>query len=222
MRRKSPAVSVFAAAAKPILAPLGCRQKGHSGLWLADQRFWLILVEFQPGSVGQGTHLTVGTHWPWYAQSTLCFDYGSRMTDFAAYRDDEQFAPVAQSLATRAAAEIAAIRAKFGTVSDIAHHLVATGGDGFWPLYHAAVGSALAGDTETAQGLFRRLAEKSASRDWEATLQSDASALARYLPDAAAFRAAAIELINRARALHGLPPDPACLRAMRFAGVTEK
>jgi hypothetical protein len=211
VRSRSPASRSFAAAAQPILAPLGCRQKGHSPVWIADQRFWLIHVEFAPGRFGQGAWLTVGTYWLWYVQSGLCFDYGERITDFAAYRDDEQFAPVARDLAARAAAAIAAIRAKFGSVSDIARHLVAAGGDGFWPLYHAAVASGLADDRETARGLFRRLAEKPAGRAWEATLQSDASALTRHLADPAEFRAAAIDVINRARALQGLPADPSCL-----------
>jgi hypothetical protein len=211
VRRKSPAARVIAAAAQPLLAPLGCRQKGHSLVWIADQRCFLIHLEFEPSAVGAPTCLTVGTYWLWYAQSALSFDYGTRLTDFAAYRDDAQFAPVAHDMAIRAAAEVAAIRAKFRSVSDIARHLAATGGDGSWPLYHAAVASALAGDSASAGGFFRRLAEKPANRAWEATLQADAKALAHYLPDAAAFRAAAIDVINRSRALQGLPADSDCL-----------
>lgn len=176
-------------------------------MWLADQRFWLVHVEFEPRRFGERTHLYVGAYWLWYVQSSLGFDYGTRLTDFPAYRDDEQFAPIAQDMAMRAAAEIAAMRAKFAAVSDIARHLAATGGDGLWPLYHAAMASGLAGDSEAAQAFFRRLAEKPASRAWEATLQADAGALARHLPDAAAFRAAALAVINRERALHGLAPD---------------
>ena len=205
MRSHGPASQLIAAAARPVLAPLGCRQKGHSRVWIADQRSWLIHLEFQPSRFGGQTCLTVGTYWLWYEQTTLSFDYGTRIADFAPYRDEAQFAPVAQDVATRAAAEIAAIRTKFGSVSDIARHLVATGGDGFWPLYHMAVASALAGDAATAQACFRRLDAKPVSRDWEAKLQSDASALSRWLPDVAAFRAAALAVINRARALQGLP-----------------
>jgi hypothetical protein len=211
VRRKSPAAAVIAAAAQPILAPLGCRQKGHSLVWIADQRFFLIHLEFAASGFGAPTCVTVGTYWLWYAQSALSFDYGTRLTEFAPFRDAEQFAPVARDMAMRAAAEIAAIRAKFRSVSDVARHLAEAGGDGYWPLYHTAVAAALAGHVAAAQNIFRRLAEKPASREWEATLQADASALARCLPDTAAFRAAAIDVINRSRALQGLRADSDCL-----------
>jgi hypothetical protein len=210
-RPQRPAARVIAAAAQPILAPLGCRQKGHSPLWIADQGFWLILAEFQPRAADEPSHLSVGAFWLWSVQSTLSFDYGRQFTDFAAYRDDGQFADVARDMARRAVGEIAAIRTQFAAMPDIARHLAAAGGDGFWPLYHAAVASGLAGDAETAQSFFRRLAEKPAGRAWEATLQADAGALARHLPDPAAFRAAAIGVINRARALHGLPAVSSCV-----------
>ena len=198
---------MIAAAATPLLAPLGCRQKGHSLVWIGDRRFWLLHVEFAPRSAGGPSQLYVGAYWLWYVQSSLGFDYGTRFADFPAYRDDAQFAPAARDMAARAAAEIEAMRAKFAAVPDIARHLAATGGDGVWPLYHAAVATALAGDATAAQDAFRRLAEKPARRDWEAKLQADAGALAGHLPDVAAFRAAASAVINRQRALQGLAPD---------------
>jgi hypothetical protein len=202
---------LIAAAARPVLEPLGCRQRGHSRVWIADRRFWLIVVDFRASRSGAETSLDVGAHWLWYAQGRWCFDYGRHVAAPAAYRDAAQFAPVAAALAARAGEEVKAIGRNFASVSDIARHLLANPDEAFWPLYHKAVVSGLAGDTGAAEQHFRRLADKQASRAWEAQLQSAAGALARHLPDGAAFRQAVAKVIARTRALQGLPPDPAYL-----------
>ena len=189
-----------AAAARPVLTPLGCHQKGHSRYWIADQRSWIVLVEFQPGSVAGGPYANVGAQFLWCAEGHLLFDYGRRISGFA---PDE--------LAREAAAEIVAIRQKFTSVADIARHFAATPSDEYWPLYHRAVATALAGEIDAAKSLFARLAAKSATRDWQAKLQADAASLARHLPNEAEFRAAVAAVIARARALLGLPADPSCL-----------
>lgn len=192
---------LIAEAAEAVLPPLGCRQKGRSPLWIADQGLWVILVDF-----GHSPVLTVGASFLWYVQSTWSFDHGTRIDDFAA---TEPFAPVAGAIARRAAEEVASLRAKFSSIAAIASVLVERAGDAPWPLYHAAVASGLAGDDATAARFFRRLDEKPASRDWEAELAAQASALAQSLGDEAAFRRAVGEIVARMRALHGLPAEHA-------------
>lgn len=184
-----------AAAADPVLAPLGCRQKGRSTLWVADQRFWVVLVDFQPGT------LTVGASFLWWVQSRWSFDDGVRVTD----------AGDAPSMARRAAEEVAALRARFASMAAIANLLVARAGEASWPLYHAAVASGLAGDGATARQMFERLLAKPATRDWETALAAQARALAQHLKSPAAFRAAVAEVVNRMRALQGLPREAECL-----------
>jgi hypothetical protein len=201
---------LFAAAARPLLEPLACRQKGLSRVFIADERYWLLIVELRPASLG-ALELAVGTHWLWYPQSRWCFDYGYKAGTAEPYRDAAQFTPVAEGLARRAAAEAAAVRAKFASVADIARHHAAAANDGWWPLYHRAVASGLAGDIEAAGQCFRRLGEKPATRDWETQLQSDAGGLAPLAGDRVAFRGAITTIVNRARALQGLPADPDCL-----------
>jgi hypothetical protein len=180
----------LAAAARPVLVPLGLKQKGHSRHWIADCGCWIVIVEFEPA----GFFAKVGAQFLWSADGHLLFDYGLRIGGLTV-----------EDLARRAGDEAAAIRQKFASVSDIARHFAASPSDEFWPLYHRAVATALAGEVDAALPLFARLAEKPAMRDWQQKLQADASGLARHLPDQAAFRAAIAAVIDRARALHGLP-----------------
>ena len=200
MRSRPPpdneAKRAVAAAVRPILAPLGLKQKGHSRHWIGDQRYWLALVEFEP----DGAHAKVGAQFLWSAESHLVFDHGRRIE-----------AATAEALARQAAGEIVTLRQTFASVADIARHFSEAADGGDWPLFHRAVATALAGDTTLARDLFARLAAKPAASDWQKKLHADASDLARHLPDAPAFRAAIAETINRARALHGLAADAGCL-----------
>jgi hypothetical protein len=187
-----------AAAAGPVLTPLGCRQKGHLPLWIADQRYWVILVDFQPKA------LTVGACFLWWVQSQWSFDDGVRVVDLGD----------AGAMAARAAEEVAAQRVRFASIGAIAAPLAARAGDASWPLYHAAIASGLAGDKFTALRLFERLLEKPATRDWEEALAAQARDLVHSLNGPFAFRTAVADVVARMRALQGLPRDPDCLPGM--------
>jgi hypothetical protein len=203
----------LANAAKAILSPLRCKRVGRSRLWIADQRFWVIVVGFEPSGFAKGSYLSVGANWLWYAQSHWSYDHGGRLTEFAPYEDSTQFAAAAAGLASRAAKEVRRLREKFASLSAIARHVVAESDAPGWPVYHAAVAAGLTGDVATSQRLFRRLMEWPTAADWEVELRANGSALAQTLPDLSSFRAAVLSIVEQSRALHRLPPDPACLDA---------
>jgi hypothetical protein len=204
--------SEFARAAKAILSPLGCKRVGRSRLWIADQRFWVIVVEFQPSGFSKGSYLNVAPMWLWDAKNHWSFDHGDiRIAGFTPSEDTTQFAAAAARLAIRAAEEIKTLRAKFASLSDVARHLVADSGATAWPLYHAAVAAGLTGDVATSQRLFHRLIGQPTTYDWEARLRANTAVLAENLPDLNAFRAAILAVIEQSRMLHRLPPDPTCL-----------
>lgn len=46
-----------------VLKPQGLFQKGNSRIWIDDNGWFLILVEFQPGSWAGGSYLNVGIHY---------------------------------------------------------------------------------------------------------------------------------------------------------------
>jgi hypothetical protein len=203
----------LASAAKSSLLPLGCKRIGRSRTWIADQRFWVIVIEFQPSGFSKGSYLNVGACWLWYTKNYWSFDHGGRVEPFTTFRDEDQFAAVAKKLAMRAAEEIRTLRKTFASLSDIARQITPAPNARAWPLYHAAVAAGLAGNIATSERLFKRLIEEPVNTEWEKKLQADSAELAQTLPDAARFRAAILTIIQQSRGLLGLPPDPNCLDA---------
>jgi len=206
---------VLAIAARRELAPLGCVRQGRSRIWIADQRFWAIMVEFQPSGYAKGSYLNVGAHWFWHAKDHWSFDYGNRVAGFTGFVDDEQFAAAAERLARGAAADVHALRSKFSSLGDVSRVLVpwADALATAWPDYHAAVAAGLNGDVANAARLFARLAAAPTVAAWHRDLQDRGAALATRLDDARAFRARVLAIVEEARALHRLAPDPNCLGA---------
>lgn len=76
-------------AAKEILKPCGLFQKGQSRLWVDDNGWFLILVEFQPSAWDKGTYLNVAIHYLWDKKDYLSFDYGHRVNEFVAFDGNE-------------------------------------------------------------------------------------------------------------------------------------
>jgi hypothetical protein len=190
---------------------VGCRRVGRSRLWIADQRFWVIVIEFQTSGFSKGSYLNVGAMWLWDAKSHWTFDHGHRIERFIRFQDTTQFAAAAESLAIRAAKEVKNLREKFASLSDVARHLVADSGTAGWPLYHAAVAAGLTGDVATSQRLFRHLIGQPTTDDWQVKLRANSVKLAQKLPELNTFRVAVLAVVERSRALHRLPSDPTCL-----------
>jgi len=161
----------LAAAARRILSPLGCEQLGRSRTWIADQRFWVIVIEFQPSSFSKGSYLNVGASWLWHVKNYWSFDHGSRVEGFKPFRDEHQFAIMAEELALRAAEEVEALRTRFASLPAIGHELTPKSDASAWPVYHAAVAAGLAGDVATARRLFDRLIQELSTAEWHQKLQ---------------------------------------------------
>lgn len=75
--------------ANATLKPNGLFQKGTSRVWIDDNGWYLIIVEFQPSAWSKGTYLNVGIHYLWDEQEYLSFDYGNRVAGFAAFDGNE-------------------------------------------------------------------------------------------------------------------------------------
>src|SRR5215469_1402855 len=94
-------------AAKRVLRPFGLIQKGRSHTWLADQGWWLAVIEFQPSGWSRGSYLNVGCMWLWNVKGHLSFDMGYRVNEFHPFESEQQFGPVAQRLVEQARDEVA-------------------------------------------------------------------------------------------------------------------
>jgi hypothetical protein len=123
MRAKAVIHSVLlASAAKRILLPAGLFQKGRSRTWLADQVWWMAVVEFQPSDWSQGSYLNVGCMWLWNTKQHISFDVGYRVNGFLPFENEEQFGPVADKLAVSALERVEEYRTLFRCIHDVSDY----------------------------------------------------------------------------------------------------
>jgi hypothetical protein len=168
-------------AARAALLPLGCSQIGRSRSWISDERFWVILIEFQPSGWSKGSYLNVGACWLWRVRKDFAFDCGYRIGDFIPFKTTEQFAPLIAGHAALAAREVCALRERFKTLTQVHRQLMSCISRGGWTLYHAAVASGLVGDVAEARRLFRDFEVWAGSPTWQTKLRSETALLASLL-----------------------------------------
>jgi hypothetical protein len=191
---------IIGTAAKQTLHPLGFFRKGRSRTWLADNGWWLVVVEFQPSGWDKGSYLNVGAHWLWSRSGHLSFDFGYRVGSFAAYETDEQFAGavglLAESAADRARELIKAFPDVGAAAAILTGQLAGLNAEqrGSWPALYAGIAAGLAGRTDDASRLL------GAVNDDRVRLQAEA--LAGHADDAAEFRrVVSTDMVNQRQAL---------------------
>lgn len=77
-------------AANSVLKPNGLFQKGSSRIWIDDNGWFLIIVEFQPSYWDKGSYLNVAVHYLWDDKDYLSYDYGHRVGSFVPFNGDEE------------------------------------------------------------------------------------------------------------------------------------
>ncbi|MGI5170014.1 hypothetical protein ACQEU3_37245 [Spirillospora sp. CA-253888] len=183
MGSASPASRSLLQPGRKTLRPLGLRQVGRSRTRTADHGWWLIVVEFQPSRWSQGSHLNVGTMWLWRDTSHLGFDHGHRVREHVGFRNEAQFAEVADRL-----------------TADLPSRPTV------WDRYHLGMASALTGRADRARSAFQRMREEPADgRPWLVELQDLATDLEGLVDDRAGFEAWASRTVASCRLRLGLP-----------------
>lgn len=64
--------------AKKRLSPYDIYQHGKSRIFLYDNGWWIIIIEFQPSSFSKGTYLNIGINFNFYPNDSFAFSYGHR------------------------------------------------------------------------------------------------------------------------------------------------
>jgi hypothetical protein len=211
---ESPHNRQIARAAREVLRPIGCFQKGRSRVWLDDHGWWVGVIEFQPSSWSKGSYLNVGACWLWTPKNFLSFDAGYRVDGFEEYKGDAQFENAASELADRAKTEVLALRERFPSFLAVAKWIVANGlrPIDIWPHFHFGIACGLDGDVETAQAALQTIVSmQERDVDWVRELKGWAENLLLLIEDQAAFRAAVEANIAKARMLLKLPQWPGAL-----------
>jgi hypothetical protein len=208
MSRLDAHTKLIADAAKAHLQPIGCRRIGRSRTWISDQRYWLIIVEFQPSSWQKGTYVNIGAMWLWRARKGLAFNTFQRISDFAPFYSSEQFVPIIAELAAQAAREVKRLREKFASLSAICQYLVNHTSDKNKDIFHAAIAAGLMGDVSVARHLFHKFSEvPTCGYQWAIELQAANALLASKLDDREAFRSAVLARVRECRLINNLTPD---------------
>lgn len=191
---------IIAKAAKATLQPLGLRRKGQSRLWIGDNGWWLMIVEFQPSGFSKGSYLNVAAHWLWSDSGYISFDLGSgtdwdsRAADFEAYQSDEQFEVAANRLAVIASEEVRELAARLSSIKATADLLLSgekSAHEGSWSTYNAGIAAGLSGRVEEAAAMLRLVTD--------ARVKGLADRYAALTPDRTRFRELAVSQIARQR-----------------------
>ena len=201
---------IIATAAKSVLGPMGCEQKGRSRLWLDDHGWWVGIVEFQPSARSKGSYLNVGASWLWTQHDYWSFDdgatpSGSRVEAFHKYQSPEKFGSIAASLAETAKAELTRLRERHRSIEATAGYLCGRAASNVWDHFHAAVAAALVGDTRMSRTRFRAVASERLEFPWVTQLRRQAVQLEELIDEPAQYREAVTDLVGRTRDLRKLP-----------------
>jgi hypothetical protein len=203
---------LIAAAAGAALLPLGCKRVGRSRTWISDQRYWLIVIEFQPSSWQKGSYLNVGAMWLWRAAKGHSFNVGYRIGHFLPFYSYEQFSPAVAELAGQGAHEVRRLREQFKSLPDIYRYLVDRTSEKNHDIFHAAIAAGLVGDIENALHLFQIFLDRPyRNTQWQIELRATMAAFAAQLHQPELFRASVLGAIQECRLLNNLSADPGCL-----------
>jgi len=202
---------IIADAAKAALGPLGFKRKGRSRIWLADHRWWLAVVEFQPSSWSKGSYLNVAAHWLWSEIGSLGFDFGGRIMEHVEYVTDDQFKGAAAQLVETAAIEAQRLVELFDTLSNVAKVLLVAAQTESgqphlhpgWSDYHAGVAAALVGRPDDARKMFTAILDSPAPP--RSLLHPAAERMVHLLSDPTGLREEVMALIERQREALRLP-----------------
>jgi hypothetical protein len=193
-------------AARRNLRPLGLFQKGRSRTWLADQGWWMAVVEFQPSGLSKGSYLNVACMWLWHLKNYISFDFEDRVEHFWRFESEEQFGPVADMLSQRAAEEVTRLRTLFPTVLAASDYFLQNPPvQSFWPEYNAAVAHGLVGRAREGAALLNKPRSWDFSIDWHRRAAGDAHLMAGLIDDRTQFRELIEARIHETRSLLRLP-----------------
>lgn len=102
---------IIGQAAGSVLKGMGLFRKGSSRLWIDDNGWFFIVVEFQHSKWAAGAYLNVAVHYLWSGNDFLSYDFGHRERELVAFSgDEERFYAEMVSLAECAAEKVTEYR----------------------------------------------------------------------------------------------------------------
>ncbi len=192
--------------ARKILKPQGLERKGQSRIWLDDNGWYTIVVEFQPHSGMQSTYLNVGVNFHWYLQDSWSFNIGYRETDRIDFHSIEQFTPEVEKLAHLALERVVfyrqALRDIDTATQTILNHKFTS--EIIWGSYHKGIICGLTGNINELNKYFDQLIEFEDSAPFMTVLKDRTRKLKEVASDKDKFRQQIYNIIIETRKLKKL------------------
>lgn len=202
MSSVSDCTKLISQAARKVLENQGLFQKGRSRIWIDDNGWFLIVVEFQPSSWTSGTYLNVGINYLWNEKDYLSFDYGSRVEDFVAFAGDkEKFTTEIMALAEKGMEKVKDYRKFCDSINAKECILRTKAASKTWELYNKMMMCGFCGDSG-AKEYFEKLVQwlKKSDAAWEQKLYMELiERIEPIIGDADIFREYILEKIMRQR-----------------------
>lgn len=194
-------------AAREVLKPLGVKRKGQSRIWLDDNGWWVLVVEFQPSSWSQGTYLNVGVNWLWHPKEYFSFDLGYREERFIEYKSDAQFEAKSRELAMVAKSKVQEMRNNLANLQAAKTYLIGAYSEvprTIWNQFHQGMICAMVGSTDEAILYFTKVIEDPDDRDWAIELKKFVSDVKNMASTSKDFKSYVCNIVGEARQMKKL------------------
>jgi hypothetical protein len=193
------------AAARAILRPIGCVQKGRSRTWLDDRGWWVAVVEFQPSAWSKGSYLNVAACFLWSEKDYLSFDDPAGDRSWFDATEGQSFLDKANILASQARDAILELRRRHSSIASSAASLTSKPQLDNHGHFHAAVAHGLSGDSTAARTHFHAAMNLNTDIPWLLELSRTCARLSEMVSNRRAFVETVLDTIQRTRRVVQLP-----------------
>ncbi|MCL1992794.1 MAG: hypothetical protein FWG66_07590 [Spirochaetes bacterium] len=150
---------IIKAIATKLFKPHGIKRKGQSRLFIDDNGWFIIIIEFQPHNYNRGAFLNIGINFNWYLNDYFSFDIGGREKDFIEYKNTDQFTAEIKKICEYSIEKINGYRSQFKNIKDAEKIILKTQytSDDFWGNYHRGIISGLVGNMDNLKKYFEKI-----------------------------------------------------------------
>lgn len=191
--------------AKERLKDYRITQKGQSRVFLQDNGWYNIMIEFQPSSWSKGTYLNIGVDFNFFPREYPAFEYESRQKNFVEFKNQEQFEQTVNDLCNFTITKVEELNSKFQDFSMALKTMTSISLNNEWNLYNLAIINAVNGYFELSKQQLNKIIAISAKFDWQVKRQEQVEKLIDSLSDKDNFKRIFLELIAEAREMKKLP-----------------
>lgn len=186
--------------AKEQLRPFGIVQCGQSRMFLCDQGWYTILIEFQPSSHSKGTYVNIGVDFHFYPRDYVTFSFSHRQTTFKEFKNPQQFEKLMQALCVVILKKVDALTTIFQSPRTAVYALNKRNNQRD-DLYTMAILYGMLSDYDAAKNLLVTLKKN------QTESADDCNEVIAWLDDPKTFLHNVNQRINQTRQLKNLPPS---------------